>query len=61
MNFQDRKGPRHVSITRNRYGYSIQIDDPDPFVRYMPVDPALARRAVREADRQWTTEQQRGA
>lgn len=57
MSFRDRKGPREVSITRNRYGYSIQIDDPDPYVRYMPVDPAVVRRAVREADRRWALQE----
>ena len=61
MRFRDKRTPRDVSITRNRYGYSIQIDDPDPYVRYMPVDPAVVRRAVREADRQWAIQQQRPA
>jgi hypothetical protein len=61
MTFRDRRSPQQVSITRTAYGYSIQIDDPDPHVRYLPVDPAVARRAVREADRQWITSQKRTA
>jgi hypothetical protein len=57
MSFRDKPSPQQVSITRNRYGYSIEIDDPDPFVRYMPVDPAVVRRAVREADREWARQE----
>jgi hypothetical protein len=61
MSFRDRRSPRQVSITRTAYGYSIQVDDPDPYVRYMPVDPEVARRAVREADRQWIIQKERPA
>ena len=50
MSFRNR-GPQQVRITRTDYGYSIQIDDTDPYVRYMPVDPLVVRRAMRDADR----------
>ena len=54
MSSRDKKGPENVRITRTDYGYSIQIRDPDPSVRYLPVDPVVVQRAIQSSSRSAT-------
>jgi hypothetical protein len=50
MSFLGDSGPRGVKVTKNPYGFSIEIRDRNPETRFLPPDPRDVRNAIRHAE-----------